>query len=124
MSAFQPASRHLRPALFLDYGADAVDAETASCEICERGMRFHSQWKFELGAVLKLAFAFEDGAPRRIEAEGLVIECAPLEGRHFQTTLAFLETPQELRASLGTVATRLQPPARGGSPVLTGIRRP
>lgn len=115
MPASRTVTRHLRPALFLDYGADAVDAETAACEVCERGMRFRSQWQFDIGAILRVAFAFEDGAPQRIEAEGLVIECAAEGCRIFQTTLAFIETPQELRASLGKVSTQLEPQARSGT---------
>ena len=115
MPASRSVTRHVRPALFLDYGADAVDAETAACEVCERGMRFRSQWRFEIGAVLRVAFAFEDGATQRIEAEGLVIECTADGCQIFQTTLAFLETPQELRASLGKVSTQLEPHARGSS---------
>ena len=98
----------IQPSLFLDYGVDAVDGRDAACEICERGMRFKAQWQFAIGAVLHIAFAFEDGDPRRIEAEGLVIECTPGEDKGFQTTLAFLEMPQELRASLGKVSHRLQ----------------
>ena len=117
MPAFRSETRHLRPALFLDYGADAVDADTAACEVCERGMRFRSQWQFDLGAVLRVAFAFDDGAPKRIEAEGLVVECEPDGVKIYQTTLAFVETPQELRKSLGRVSARLEMPMRGeGSP--------
>jgi hypothetical protein len=123
MTAFHSASRYLRPALFLDYGADAVDAETAACEVCERGMRFKSQWKFDQGALLHIAFAFEDGVTRRIEAEGFVVECVTVAQREYQTTLAFLETPQELRASLGKFSTRLEFSPRETSPPELGRRR-
>ncbi|MEI8233580.1 MAG: hypothetical protein WCH57_02715 [Verrucomicrobiota bacterium] len=117
---FMPESQPIRPALYLDYGVDAVDAEDAACEICERGMRFNSPWRFALGSVLRLAFAFEDGEARRIEAEAYVVDCQAGEGREYQTTLAFVEAPQELRDSLGKVATRLEfPSRRGGSPLIS-----
>ena len=97
----------IRPSIYLDYGADAIDGKDAACEICERGMRFKSQWQFAPGSMLHIAFAFEDGAPCRIEAEGLIIESAPTGEREYQTTLAFVEPPPELRDSLGKVSTRL-----------------
>ncbi|MDD5350279.1 MAG: hypothetical protein PHQ12_08725 [Chthoniobacteraceae bacterium] len=113
-----PESQPIRPSIYLDYGADAVAAEDAACEICERGMRFKSPWRFSLGSVLRISFAFEDGAPRRIEADACVAECLAGEGREYQTTLAFVEAPQELRASLGKVSTRLKfSSRRGGAPV-------
>lgn len=108
--------------MFLDYGADAVDAETAACEICERGMRFSSPWRFDLGAVLRIVFAFEDDSPQRVEAEGFVVECTPAEDGIHQTTLAFLEPAQDFRASLGKVSTRLEMPARGSKPLAAGSR--
>ena len=103
-----PATHHhIRPSLFLDYGADAVDGEDAACEICERGMRFKAPWQFQIGAVLHIAFALDD-SPCRIEVEGLVVECLETGVREKQTTLAFVDVPQELRASLGKVSTRLE----------------
>ena len=121
---FMPELHPIRPALFLDYGIDAVDAEGAACEICERGMRFNSPWQFALGTFLHLAFAFEDGSSRRIEAEAYVVDCLAGEEREYQTTLAFVEPPEELRASLGKVATRLEfPSRRGGSPLVSKLRR-
>jgi len=84
--------------LILDYGADSVDAKDAACEICERGMRFHSPWRFSFGSVLRLAFTLEDG---RIEAEACVVDCTPASAREYQTTLLFVEPPPALRASLG-----------------------
>jgi len=102
------APHTIRPSIFLDYGADAVGAEDAACEICERGMRFSSHWQFTLGAVLHIAFAFEDSAPCRIEAEGLVVDCIATGKKEYQTTLAFVDPPQALRDSLGKVSTRLE----------------
>ncbi|MCX6966192.1 MAG: hypothetical protein NTZ46_00150 [Verrucomicrobia bacterium] len=97
----------IRPSIFLDYGADAADATDTPCEICERGMRFSSQWQFHIGAVLHIAFAFEDGGPCRVEAEGLVIECLSCGSREYLTTLVFVEPPKDLRDRLGKISTRL-----------------
>lgn len=116
MSESQP----IRPSLYLDYGADAVDAEDAACEICERGMRFNSPWRFALGSVVRIAIAFDDGEPHRIEADACVAECLAGEGKEYRTTLAFVEAPQELRASLGKVSTRLEVPAHRGESALVG----
>ena len=97
----------IRPCIYLDYGADAVNAADAACEICERGMRFCSPWQFTIGSLLHIAFAFEDGSPCRIEVEGCVVECCNTGGKEHLTTLAFVELPQELRAMLGKVSHRL-----------------
>lgn len=120
MSGFAPLTRHLQPALFLDYGADAVDGETAACEICERGMRFCAPWRFDLGAMLNIAFAFKEGDSRRIEAEGLVVDCAKDETGIYQTTLAFLEPPRQLRECLSEVSSSLDCSARKKGEALTG----
>ena len=103
----------IRPAIFLDYGADAIEGADAACEICERGMRFSSQWQFKVGSVLHIAFAFHEGGPCRIEAEGLVVECLSAGCKEHLTTLAFVETPRELRDMLGKVSTRLSFRSRG-----------
>ena len=104
MSAFS----NVRPSIFLDYGADAVTAEDAACEICERGMRFCSQWQFAVGAVLHISFAFDEGTPCRIDVEGLVVECLAKAENEYCTTLSFVDPPCELRAYLGKVSTRLE----------------
>ncbi len=97
----------VRPAIFLDYGADGAAGDDASCEVCARGMRFRSRWQFEINAVLNIAFSFHDGTATRFEAEGIVIECcAEGKGKHL-TTLAFVEVPKDLRAALGKVSARL-----------------
>ena len=98
----------LQPSIYLDYGADAVCGEDAACEICERGMRFCSQWRFEVGSVLQVAFAFDDPAQKPLEAEGLVVDCCRMGEREYLTTLAFVEISQPLRASLGQVSKKLR----------------
>jgi hypothetical protein len=99
--------RFVRPAIFLDYGADSTTGDDASCEVCSRGMRFRSRWKFDLSTVLNIAFSFHDRTHNRFEAEGIVIECCPEgDGLHL-TTLAFVEVPKDLQAALGKVSARL-----------------
>jgi len=99
--------RPILPCIFLDYGADAVDAADAACEICERGMRFCSPWQFTVGSLLHIAFAVDEGSPCRIEVEGCVVECLATGGKDHLTTLAFVEMPPELREMLGKVSPRL-----------------
>ena len=108
-----PAPQTILPSIFLDYGADAAAAADTPCEICERGMRFSSQWQITPGAMLHIAFAFEDGGPCRIEAEGVVVECVSAGCKEHLTTLAFVETPSQLRDMLGKVSTRLAFHSRG-----------
>lgn len=98
----------LQPSIYLDYGADAVSGEDAACEICERGMRFCSQWRFEVGSVLQVGFAFDDTAQKPLEAEGLVVDCCRTGEREYLTTLAFVELSPALRASLGQVSKKLR----------------
>ena len=110
----------VRPSIFLDYGVDGAASEDAVCELCERGMRFRSRWQFESGKVLSVAFSFGEDAPRRVEAEGVVIECTQLGCRSYLTTLAFLEVPADLRATLGEVSLRL--PVQRSVPCENGDR--
>ena len=103
-----PSPTSLHPSIYLDYGADAVSADDAACEICERGMRFSSHWQFEVSSVLQIAFAFDADTLGRIEVEGLVVECCRTGEKEYLTTLAFVEIPSQLRDSLGQVSKRLR----------------
>jgi|GEM_PF-2238158 len=104
-----PLSEHvsIQPAIYLEYGVDGVCGDDTGCEVCERGMRFYAPWRFEIGSLLRVAFAIEGSPVIRIETEGVVAECARQEQRRYLTTLAFIEAPRELRASLGKVSARL-----------------
>lgn len=86
---------------------DGVCGDDTGCEVCERGMRFYSPWRFEVGSLMRVAFAIEGSPMVRIETEGMVAECARQEPRRYLTTLAFVEVPRELRANLGKVSARL-----------------
>jgi hypothetical protein len=90
------------PALFLDYGADAQSCGRDDLEISERGMRFQSRWHFEIGTQLAVSLAHMH--PRlglcRMTLEGIVVWCEPRGGKCFESTLLFLELPDELRPIL------------------------
>ena len=75
-------------------------------------MRFKSGWQFVQGTVLSIAFSLDgevNKPPSRLEAEGIVVECAKLGPREHLTTLAFLDLPAGVRKSLGQVSMRLRP---------------
>ena len=97
----------IRPAIFLDYGVDGASHEDTACEVCERGMRFRSRWCFEIGSMVKVAFAFDHSSLEKVEVEGAVIECHAAQEGGYQTTLLFLELPKGLRTSLTKVSSRL-----------------
>lgn len=92
----------LRPALYLDYGADAQFCDDGELEISERGMRFQSRWQFEIGT--QLAVGLTQKHPRlglrRVALEGIVVWCERQGGSGYESTLLFLELPDELRPSL------------------------
>lgn len=68
-------------------------------------MRFISRWQFSLGTQLAVACVSADGRfpDQRVTLEGIVVWCEPVaRGPHrtFETTILFLELPEELRQSL------------------------
>jgi hypothetical protein len=91
-----------RTVLYLDYGADAQSCGHGDLEISERGMRFHARWHFDIGTQLSIAVTHMH--PRlglcRMVLEGIVVWCEPQAGKCFESTLLFLELPDELRPSL------------------------
>lgn len=90
--------------LYLDYGADAQACDPDAVEISERGMKLRSRWKFEIGMQLSVALVAE--RPRvgrsRLVAEGIVVWCEPVPGepKTYESTVLFLELPDDLRQSL------------------------
>ena len=101
-SHFLPKNRI--PNLCLDYGVDEQPCDE-SFSISERGMRFISRWQFSLGTTLSVACVWPH--PRlgalRVKLEGIVVWCEPARtgaGKAFDTTVLFLELPDELRHSL------------------------
>jgi hypothetical protein len=75
-------------------------------------MRFRSRWRFEIGTQLSVALVCPH--PRlglsRVTAEGIVVWCEPCghDGKAFESTLLFLELPDELKHSLRELSYRLE----------------
>lgn len=90
------------PNFYLDYGVDAERGTSGSVEISERGMRFTSRWQFSIGT--QLAIALQHLHPRlgltRVTVEGIVVWCEPVGEKRYESTLLFLELPDELRPCL------------------------
>ena len=65
-------------------------------------MRFHSRWQFSIGTQLSVLLVQMD--PRlglcRMTLEGIVVWCEPKPGKGYESTLLFLELPDELKPSL------------------------
>ena len=106
------------PALYLDYGADAQICDDGSLEVSDRGMRFRSHWCFEIGTQLSVVLVSHQArlGMQRILLEGIVVwtETAPASGgKCYDTTILFLELPDELRQSLREFSYQL--PARSDS---------
>ncbi|HYR58104.1 MAG TPA: PilZ domain-containing protein [Chthoniobacteraceae bacterium] len=92
----------MSPSFYLDYGVDAQHGACGTVEISERGMRFESRWQFSIGT--QLSIALQHVHPRlglsRVTVEGIVVWCEPTAGKRYESTLLFLELPDELRPCL------------------------
>ena len=90
------------PLLYLDYGADAQRCEFGDIDLSERGMRFTSRWQFSIGTQLSVLLVHMH--PRlglcRMTLEGIVVWCEPKGDKGHESTLLFLELPDELKPSL------------------------
>ena len=90
------------PSLYLDYGADAQRCGCGDIEVSERGMRFSSRWQFSIGTQLSVLLVHMH--PRlglcRMTIEGIVVWCEPKADKGHESTLLFLELPDELKPSL------------------------
>ncbi len=95
--------------LSLDYGADDQECGENAVEISERGMKLRSRWQFSIGTQMAVAFDCPaGGARRRLLAEGIVVWCERCGELH-ESTLLFLELPEELRQGLQELSRRLEP---------------
>ena len=90
------------PSLYLDYGADAQRCGCGDIDLSERGMRFTSRWQFSIGTQLSVLLVHAH--PRlglcRMTLEGIVVWCEPKADKGHESTLLFLELPDELKPSL------------------------
>jgi len=88
--------------LYLDYGADAQRCGLGDIDLSERGMRFSSRWQFSIGTQLSVSLVHLH--PRlgqcRMTLEGIVVWCEPKADKGHESTLLFLELPDELKPSL------------------------
>ena len=94
------------PSLYLDYGVDAQLCENGGIEVSERGMRFCSRWRFDIGTQILVCCVFEHprlGA-QRVTVEGIVVWCEPKASasyeNSYESTLLFLELPDDLKQGL------------------------
>ena len=88
--------------LYLDYGADAQNCGFGDIDLSERGMRFTSRWQFSIGTQLSVLLVHTHPrlGPCRMTLEGTVVWCEPKAGKGHESTLLFLELPDELKPSL------------------------
>ena len=99
------------PLLYLDYGADAQRCEFGDIDVSERGMRFTSRWQFSIGTQLSVLLTHMDPRQgfRRMTIEGIVVWCEPTADKRHESTLLFLELPDELKPSLREFSHQLAP---------------
>lgn len=88
--------------IYLDEVDDEKQCGIGEVEISERGLRFTSRWTFSIGTQLVVALLHMH--PRlglsRVQLEGIVVWCEPQGTQRHETTLLFLEFPDEIRTSL------------------------
>jgi hypothetical protein len=91
-----------RVSIYFDDAGEAQQCGEGEVEISERGLRFTSRWLFTIGTQLGVAVTHMH--PRlglcRLQLEGIVVWCEPRGERSHETTLLFLEFPDEIRPSL------------------------
>jgi hypothetical protein len=95
-----------RARLLLDHGIDESWCDDA-LTLDERGMRFSAQWQFPPGTMLAVTCMYADrfGEWRRVQTQGIVVWSERIAGRKgeraaYQTTLLFMDLPDELRKGL------------------------
>ncbi len=113
----QPPKRTLRcktvyPTIYLDYGVDGLSEDDTVCELCARGMRFRTRWRFELFSLIQLTFAVEEN--ERLEVEAMVVDVTPHREGGNLVLLSFIEPPEAFRQKIGRIAAQLafSPPAK------------
>jgi hypothetical protein len=102
---FKSLPAHGRARLCLDYGTDEQICGS-QFHLSERGLRFASRWQFSLGTTLAVSCVWRH--PRlgalRVMLEGIVVWCEPVDdddrNKAFDSTVLFLELPDELKQSL------------------------
>lgn len=95
-----------RARLCLEYGIDEQLCESG-LSISERGMRFVARWQFAIGTQLAVSclYAHPQAGWSRVRLEGIVVWSESIKDpdqtkQAFDTTVLFLELPEELKQSL------------------------
>ena len=114
MPEFESSPKSRLPSLCLDYGVDEQLCGD-SFSFSERGMRFISRWQFSLGTQLSVACVWPHArlGTSRVTLEGIVVWCErtrDAEEAAFETTVLFLELPDELRQSIREFSFQLERP--------------
>jgi PilZ domain-containing protein len=98
----EPFQSERVPSLYLDYGVDAQLCEDGGIEVSERGMRLCSRWRFDIGTQILVCCVFEHPrlGSQRVAVEGIVVWCEPKASNSYESTLLFLELPDDLKQGL------------------------
>jgi PilZ domain len=100
--AFAISPHPPRASIQLDGANGPQQSSAEAVEISERGLRFTCPWSFTIGT--QLSVAVTDMHPRlglcQMHLEGIVVWCEPRGAQRHETTLLFLEFPDEIRPSL------------------------
>jgi hypothetical protein len=96
--------------LSLDFGVDDQECTENSVEITESAMHMRTRWCFELGTQIAVSFVCQDPThtKRRLTANGVVVGCEECgdSPKTFQSTLLFLELPDDLKQCLRELSCR------------------
>lgn len=88
--------------IYLEQEEEVQTCSRCEVDISERGMRFACCREFALGTTLAVALTHMH--PRRgmchVMIEGIVVWCESHDGKRFESTVLFLELPDELRPGL------------------------
>ena len=95
--------------LYLDYGADSQACDEGEFKVSERGMRFRARWHFEIGTQLAVSCVLPKPRQmaKRLTLEGIVVWCEPCRDGGYESTVLFLELPDELKHSLREFSCQL-----------------
>ena len=102
-----------RAHLVLEYGVDEQSCEQGIA-IDERGLRFITRWQFSLGTQLQVKCRYRHPLLgwSDVLMEGIVVWCESVgrgdEQPAYETTVLFLDLPDELRRSLREFSFHLE----------------
>lgn len=73
-------------------------------------MQIRSRWRFDIGTQISVAIVcpHDRSSSRRMLAEGIVVWCEPYGDEGYESTLLFLELPDELKGPLRELSFQLR----------------